>query len=415
MEYTEYNYIINLSNVPNFKEILLNVNVPNFIKSDEYKIKEEKFNIIRYDKKYLSNFNTKTYGLLRSIVSSHTDVLCFSPPKSVSTEYFIENYNLKHDNIIVEEFIEGTMINVFYIDTLDMWMVSTKNTIGADTYYNQNNKNYTFKEMFFDACKKCNFDIKDLDKDFCYSFVLQHPKNRIISPITEQQIYIIEIYKIIKNHDGNIDIYNIPLSHFSRLIKHNLHTIKFPNTYQFTDYSSVIDTFASTNTPYHIMGIIIKNYNNGERCKIRNPNYEEVKNLKGNHTKNQYLYLVLRNTGKLKDYFKFFPECKNEFSVYRDKVHIFTYSLYENYIMCYVYKKKPLRDFPKQFSHHMYKLHGLYIDELKPNNEHVNIKVVQDYVNKLEPRFLMYSINYNLRQKKCMDKLIDLYHPQLKE
>jgi hypothetical protein len=154
------------------------------------------------------------------------------------------------------------------------------------------------------------------------------------------------------------------------------------------------------------MGIIIKNKITGERTKIRNPIYEEVKHLRGNQPKLQYQYLCLRHSGKIPDFLKYYPEKKQEMSCYRDQVHMFTNALHNNYVSCYVRKEKPLNEFPAQYKTHMFKIHELFLNELRPNKLYVSNTVVMNYVNKLHPSLLMYCLNHNMRKRaietKCM-------------
>ena len=176
-------------------------------------------------------------------------------------------------------------------------------------------------------------------------------------------------------------------------------TIRFPETYEVTTYSELITKFASTNTPYNIMGIVLKNTATNERAKIRNPIYEEVRHLKGNHCKLQYQYLTLRKEGKLPEFLKYYPETKNDFSACRDQVHLFTGTLHQNYLACYIKKEKPLREYGAQYRTHMFKIHEQYINELKPTGLFVTNTIVQKYVNNLHPSLLMHSLNYSFKKQ----------------
>ena len=176
-------------------------------------------------------------------------------------------------------------------------------------------------------------------------------------------------------------------------------SIRFPEVYEFTTYGELIEKFASANTPYNIMGIVIKNTMTGERTKIRNPIYEEVRHLKGNQTKLQYQYLHLRKEGKLPEFLKYYPETKKDFSGCREKVHMFTGALHQNYLSCYVRKEKPLIEYSPQYRTHMFNIHQKFINDLKPVGLFVTNTHVQKYVNNLHPSLLMHSLNYSLRKQ----------------
>ena len=147
------------------------------------------------------------------------------------------------------------------------------------------------------------------------------------------------------------------------------------------------------------MGIVVKHLLTNERTKIRNPIYEEVRHLKGNQTKLQYQYLTLRSEGKLPDFLKYYPENKKDFSECRDKVHMFTNALHQNYLACYVRKEQPLNMFGPQYKTHMFNIHQLFINDLRPKSLFVTNTVVQKYVNGLHPSLLMHSLNYHLRKQ----------------
>ena len=119
----------------------------------------------------------------------------------------------------------------------------------------------------------------------------------------------------------------------------------------------------------------------------------------------QYQYLVLRNKGKIKDFIKYFPNFKKQFSTFRDQVHFFTTNLHQNYIDCFIFHKQPLTSYSLQFRNHLYNLHKIYINELMEKKMYVSLKVVIQYVNNLHPSLLMYSLNYNLRKNIVMDSL----------
>ena len=121
--------------------------------------------------------------------------------------------------------------------------------------------------------------------------------------------------------------------------------------------------------------------------------------LRGNQPKLQYQYLCLRKEGKVGEFLKFYPENKKEFSGFRDQVHLFTDTLFNNYVSCYIKKERPLGQFPDKYRTHMYNIHQKYINELKESKQFVTNTFVQKYVNDLHPSLLMYCLNHDLRKK----------------
>jgi hypothetical protein len=375
----------------------------------ESKHSNHSYKVINYDKNMLSNDFIPTYGLCRSIiVNAENDIVGFAPPKSISSESFITNYSLQDDDIIVEEFVEGTMINVFWDPSIGVngaWEIATRNTVGAASSFYKSKDSKTFREMFLEACKATNLVLENLNKNYCYSFVLQHPENRIVVPFKVPNLYLVALFHIDNDKEKNIKCvfaYSLDNIQKENLIQFGLQntSVQFPKKYDTSkDYVYLIEKYASMNTSYDILGVVLYNKKTGERAKIRNPVYEQVRQLRGNQPKLQYQYLMLRHQGKVAEFLKYFSEKKYEFSEFRDQVHLFTNTLFSNYISCYIKKEKPLIEYPEQYRIHMFNLHKKYLDEFKDSKLFITSKVVKKYVNEMHPSLLMYTLNYSLRKR----------------
>lgn len=396
----------NLSLVPGFdnlikQDVIFNSNILKLNKI-ECRSNNSTYKVIRYDKSLLCVDLIPTYGLCRSVIlNSSNQVVGFAPPKSVHADNFIEKYSEDNDFIRAEEFVEGTMINVFFDPTIGLngsWEISTRNTVGATSTFFKSQKSKTFRQMFMEATQECKLDIEQLEKEFCYSFVLQHPQNRIVIPFKNPQLYLVGVYKI-NNDNNNVTVDSYDSQDYRPFFEQLGTTIKFPQIYIFSKYSELVAIYGSMNTSYDIVGVIIHNMKTGERTKIRNPVYEQVRNLRGNQPKLQYQYLSLRKEGKVKDFLKFYPENKSDFSTFRDQVHLFTNTLYMNYVSCYIKKEKPLLEFSDQFRTHMFNLHQIYMNDFRDKKEFITNTVVQKYVNELHPSLLMYCLNFQMRKR----------------
>lgn len=363
----------------------------------------QKYKVIRYDKNVLTNDLINTYGIFRSVVlNSANMVVSFAPPKSIPSDQFIQKYTEDCGNVEAQEFVEGTMINVFWDTTIGLtggWEITTRNTVGATSSFYKYPGCKTFRTMFLETAKSNNLDLDRLDKVNCYSFVLQHPENRIVVPFAKPQLYLVAVYQIYNNDDKiTVHTYNVEeYEYYFNVILSS--SVMFPQIYKFTTYKELIEKYASMNTDYNILGVVLYNRLTHERAKIRNPVYELVRNLRGNQPKLQYQYLSLRLEGKVKDYLKFYPENKKEFSSFRDQVHLFTETLYSNYVSCYIKKEKPLAEFSDQYRTHMFNIHQQYMNELREKKMHVTNTFVIKYVNKLHPSLLMYCLNYQMRKR----------------
>ena len=68
--------------------------------------KECLYKIVSYIKDLLCPDLIPTYGLFRSVIlNKNNDVVCFSPPKSIPADCFIEKYSIKNLFVVAEEFL----------------------------------------------------------------------------------------------------------------------------------------------------------------------------------------------------------------------------------------------------------------------------------------------------------------------
>ena len=96
--------------------------------------------------------------------------------------------------------------NIFFDKERDDWEICTKSTVGGRNSFFRDGGitiDKTFRYMFLAATGASNLDFDDLCKDYCYSFVLQHPDNRIVTPFNQMSVYLIACYKI-NNEDYTV-------------------------------------------------------------------------------------------------------------------------------------------------------------------------------------------------------------------
>jgi hypothetical protein len=396
---------INFSKIPDFNDLVNGT----ITESKNLKLQniecrtsnKQKYTVVRYLKECLCLDMIPTYGLCRSVIlNSVNAVVGMAPPKSIPSDTFIKMYPDKNEHLVAQEFIEGTMINAFWDPSVGIaggWEISTRNTVGATSSFFKGAQQKTFRTMFLEAAQEIHLSLETLNKELCYSFVLQHPDNRIVVPFSKPDLYLVAVYNI-KCVDGNWMAWSYPIFDLKAYDWRET-MIKFPKVYTWNTYTELIETYASMNTSYNIMGVVVYNNLTGERMKIRNPVYEQVRSLRGNQPKLQYQYLSLRKEGKVADFLKFFPENKKEFSAFRDQIHLFTSTLFANYIACYVKKEKPLKEFPEQYKTHMFNIHKIYMDELREKKMFITNTTVITYVNNLHPSLLMYCLNFQMRKR----------------
>jgi hypothetical protein len=374
------------------------------------------YKIIKYNKKALPKTMYSTCGLIRSVVvNASNKVVSFSPPKCISYEEFFEKNPIYNENIIVEELVEGTMIQLFWDSYECKWEIATKSSIGG---HNTNTfSKMTFRDMFFDALKEIKLTLNDFNHKYCYSFVLQHPKNQIVFDIIKPQLYLLYVYHIsevcnmVEDDNTHEEIY-VKVHHlFDSVVNKNKPSIlpkeckiKYPKQFDLKEhkhkvYDQLYYYFYTNsydiNMNYSIMGLVIYNTITGERCKIRNPYYEHLHNIHGRQSKLLYKYLIAKSQNATKQFIRFYqddPEIKTKVDLFKTKIQSFTSILLIHYIDCFISKTKPLSSYPPEYKSHMYNLHSMYLKELKPNKRSVNLLETSYYVKNLHPSKLVYSL-----------------------
>jgi hypothetical protein len=380
---------------------------------------DEVFSILRYDKDLLTRDEFDTLGLFRSVVAKRGKIACFSPPKSQAYEEM--SRKSLDSSVVVQELVEGTMINVFWNPTLDSegeyvvgdktqtntlgiggeWEIATRSTVGGRVSYFQDDGAATFRHMFLEASNERGLDLDDLIVSdnkgiFCYSFVLGHPKNRLVSLLDAPRLHLVAVYRI-----NGMEVSPMALSEVKLLGLVGETRVLCPEEFDNIDvtWDSTTKSCRDMSMSYDKPGLVFHDTRTGHRSKFRNKYYEQVKALRGNEPKLQFHYLKLRKEGKVKEFLRYFPDRAPELARYRGAVHNFTKALYENYKSCYIKKTAALTTFPKQFQPHMYLLHQLYTKELRAERKFVGLPVVVRYVNDMSPSHLMYALNYGIRQR----------------
>jgi hypothetical protein len=306
-------------------------------------------------------------GLYRSIIYKHNKLVCFSPPKSILYTDFQERHPI--ERCVVDEFIDGTMINVFYDREVEQWIVATRSIVGAKcTFYSTK----TFHDMFHET----NIKYEELNKDYTYSFVLQHPENQIVTPVTEPKLFLIAVYHICETTVGEVHSSN-----------HCITSYLTPSTYTFSSYADA-EKFVQ-DQPYTFKGLMIK-YGK-DRTKIRNLAYETVKKIRGNSSNLLYTYLTIRSTPEQLEYEKYFPD--HTFKTYEEQLNQLIRLLHTLYIECFIKKTYPLKTYNQPFKQHLYELHMRYVQELRQQKKYISRHEVKKYVINLPPALVVTLIS----------------------
>ena len=374
-----------------------------------------KYKIVTYKKNSVTKDTLTTLGLFRSIIFNGEDeIISFAPPKAMNYESFKTKYpDLSH--LIINEFVDGTMINVFYDKTTvtenednsilgSGWNISTRKNIGANNHfyrYSNNNVQRDFGELFKETFVNARIKVELLDTAYCYSFVLRHPENRIVSYVDNAEIYLTNVFRL---NNSLLDCSNgsIPnkyeVSAVSYDTAHKMSAfinsdVKYPKNFFIESYQE-LEKIVKNHSPD---GTLTKGYMvhcplTNLRTKIVPEEYNFVKELRGNFSDLRLLFLNLEREGRIHEYLHYYPENYTMFSEYSHLLNDYIYCMFMLYRECYISKSKPLAEYPSNFRTHMYSLHEFYKKYCKPNNGYIRYSDVVIYVKQMDTPLLFDSM-----------------------
>jgi len=373
------------------------------------------YKLVKYDRNRIASDNVATLGLWRSVIIRNGKIVCVAPPKATSLSSFMRTYSASDGKIQLEEFVEGTMINVFWDG--DDWEMASRSLIGANGFYYKNSP--TFRKMFLEANSR-NIEFTLLDKRLIYSFVVCHPCNRLVAPLKTPHLYLVEVLSVLP--DGRVGSVDMEATENGAVLEYVKTKALTPKRYPFPEeiepedaeyyassassrpspsppapnsYEAIQYRYASNKTPFYQMGVILRGGENGERTKMRNPVYAFVSALRNNSHKLLYQYIHLRVTDRLGAFLRFYPEYMSEFRGFQLQIHDFTARMHETYMNVFVKRSLAFDEVDKSLKPHLSALNKIYLDSLQDTKRVITKKEVIQYVNRLEPARLMYALTHN--------------------
>ena len=334
--------------------------------------------LVKYDKTKSVMENEDVMKCRGIILEKDTNKLvCVSPQKSI-------NINKNSEGVVIEEFYDGTMINMFRHN--DVNYVSTRSCLGAHNKYRSIK---TFNTMFSECI---DFEIFDkLDGDYCYSFLLQHPDNRIVKHYEKPSCILTMTTKI--NEDNTLKILNIEET--QELLDRCNVDLQLPKVFNIESMDNLykeLDSLSDTD-----QGYVLKYYENGKdnRSKIRNMKYNEIRQLRGNDTNKMFMYFELRKQQNVVEYLEYFPEDKELFDKFRHELYAFTTRLFNYYQDLKVRKNIRFLEIDYEFRPLINELHAMYTT----TNRQITKNVVINYLHNLNSARILFVLNYSKKNK----------------
>jgi hypothetical protein len=367
-----------------------------------YNTPDAKYTILNCDKNYLCDTDRQRRVYNSVIIDDTTQcIVNVGMPISMPMGTFEEG------TLQVTELIEGTMIYLFYETTNERWQIATTNAVGGMySYFRDNvNKSPTFSSMVMDAFREpTETDINKLpfleyfQKEYCYGFVLQHPKNAIVHQIEHPKMWLVSVCHLHATNTNEVSY--IARSSYETWdcftgLKDSL--VYFPKEFTvakkpMADY--LVD-HCNDQTPKTLMGLNFVNTDTRDRCEVINPNYKEAKDIRGNNFNLQFHYLCLLKLGQVLVFLKHFPHYRQLFFNYKDQLEGFITKLHQTYFHYYISKKikGPIH---KKYYYHISEIHKkIFIPSLEEGKKKViKRSVVSEYVKAMEPGQILHMLNF---------------------
>jgi len=350
--------------------------------------------IINYDKRMIC-YDDYTVGLYRSVIFSflNKNVLSFSPPKSLANRYFIEKNPEINDTVIINEYIEGIMINLFYDKEIGKWDIATRDNVGGN-YCVGGDRKKTVYSLFMEACRAdITHDLNSLviigllPREMSYTFIMK----KGLFP----QLYLVSVYIIYKNEVQYVspteyETWNV----FSDVIffPKRLNTIKdYDELYQYVNcIHNSVDDFPA--------GYMVHNTVTGEKTKFSTYVHYLYQKTKKAEPNLQYQYFCFRRICGGNSWLLEIPRNRKAFRKIHDAFEEFVLNVHISYMEKYIYKT--LSKMPEKYEIHVRRIHhNLYLPSLNRGATKIKVTkdVVRNYFDKMEPRELLFIVNSDRR------------------
>lgn len=338
-------------------------------------VPEVPLSIIRYNKGK-SDFSKEHVGYFRSVVwdDMTNRPVCVAPFRSTKSEE-VDPFG-PDSPMVVEEFVDGTMINMFWYK--HGWVLTTRSNLGANnSFYGSR----PYAELFWEAFHASNLTLDMLDTLQCYSWVLQHPEERIVvaAPYGIPRIRLVGVSHI---HAGDGALY-VSDTYPSVLAKLS------PEKYPLQSFQECKDRVVAWGKRFGTawQGLVVKC---GEkRWKFRSQQYTEARALRGNQAKREYLWLEHWGKGTLFKYLNIYKEEEVPAMHVIANLKAETQAIYDTYMDVYFHRKYPLGQAPSKYRKFLWDLHQAKVGKFFGNT----VK----FVNGCETKRLLWLLHFDRR------------------
>ena len=233
--------------------------------------------------------------------------------------------------------------------------------------------------------------LKYFPKNYSYQFVLLHPENTILYPISHSKIYMVAVYDITsKSHRA----LNIPQCIYEQWDFLQNSRILFPKQKKIDSWDDISKHQLSIfHDSKNISGYMALHVESGERAKFMNPEYNQAKELNKSAPLLGLYYLCLHKQNLVKEYLHFSPQFRKTFRKFQGLFQDYIEELHAAYLVKYVWKNSIDKRMNEKYLPYVNDIHReLYIPSLRSSRIRVTKSMVYQYMMKKPPGELLYIL-----------------------
>ncbi len=348
-------------------------------------------------------------------------------------------------DILMEEFVDGVLIGQFWDADAEKWRIHTRSMMDAECHYFSNR---SFATLFHEAIVAsygvdANPFTDRLEKGVAYSWILQHPENRIVCPVQKPRAVLVAAYRI-HDADGALTVAEVPTGiqtprqYFTKSADATvgrmdmtpmLEVIGMVNRTEHdqegsqhgnavsgmvpVDMPGVISMIASMRGSVRYQGVVIKSATEPfRRWKMRTQVYNTVRKLRGNTARRDYHWVDLWSKGGLEEYLKYFPEERLLANAVIQRWKAVTQTVFRMYVDAFKARTLDRSQIPAKFRPLIYGLHNLYMTSLKPARKVLDWQECVRWMNARDTAQKVFVLNWDLRQERQANASVLPLEPQ---
>ena len=351
-----------------------------------------RYALISYDKE-TSDFALAHVPFCRSVVwdtEEHRPANIMPPrtqtglPAGAPTDY------------VVEQFLDGVPLGTFFDKQTGYWRLHTRTVMDASNRY------YSQTKTFANMAGNADFPalLPHLDKAMGYTFVLQHPENRIVVPIGVPKLVCVQTVRITESGAFDlvapsvapVGVYAIGSS--SRTGPMGCLHDSIPPTW---DTACKFPETNSLSIP-HFRGYMIKNPTTGQHWKLVDPLYARVAALRGEGSRLDFRWMTLWTDGFLEKYLFYYPEEADAANALVAEWVGLAKPVFDLYGQVFFARRRTLSSVPPKFRSLVSLLHDDYKQYRDATGNRLDLAFAEICLEHCDVKQMIHVLNWDVRE-----------------